>query len=207
MWQLMFNGLNLAGSLASLGSFASGFSLEKDVDQIQASLRRLEHLLDELLDASGVSRGILEEVAPIVSGFRNLTDPSQQALSVGGLEQLRRSIHREVTETTRSILATVLAEMRAVVGSIHFAQSPPRETPRNILRRLITDPYDAGVTEIWDISDGGLYARDEPRLVNPTRLRQFGLDVHPPKYTHNIDGLVFSERHGLYLPSYLVATR
>lgn len=225
MWQLMFNGLSLASSLTGLYSFASGFSLDKNVDQIQKSLQRLEGMHGQLLDASRVSRTIVEDVTPIISSFTDLKNPTQQSLSATTLEQIVRSIHREETETTRSILAAVLAEMRTVVDSVRLAQSPPIQTPVNIWRRLIADPYEAGMTGISDISEGGLWAREQPQLVNPmltpvtwanpltgqaflgrmplSRLRQFGLDLHPPSYPHATDGLIFSERHGLYVPSYL----
>jgi hypothetical protein len=226
MWQLLLNGLSVAGSLASLTSFASGFSVDKNVAQIQKSLQRLEELQEEVLHDGRLGRAVLDNAIPLLSSFADLKNPNQQSLSANALEQIIGSIHREEAERTRSILRDALQEMTAVIQSFHLTQSPPIQTPVHIFQRLVRDPYEAGVTGMWDISEGGVWTRDEPLLVNPmltpvtwanpvtgrtflgqmplSRLYQFGVDVQPPTYRHSTDGLVFSERCGLYVPSHLV---
>ena len=228
MWQLLLNGLSVAGSLASLTSLASGFSVDKNVKQIQKSLKRLEELQEEVLHDSRISRAVLDNAVPLLSSFADLENPNQQSLSANALEEIIGSIHREEAERTRSILSDALQEMTAVIQSFHLTQSPPIQTPSHIFQRLVRDPYEAGVTGMWDISEGGIWTRDEPLLVNPmltpvtwanpvtgrtflgqmplSRLYQFGVHVQPPTYRHSTDGLVFSERSGLYVPSHLVVS-
>ena len=77
MWQLLLNGLSVAGSLASLHSFAAGFSVEKNIAQIQESAQRLETLYTELLKDSRVNKAILNYAAPFLSRFAEL-NPDQQ---------------------------------------------------------------------------------------------------------------------------------
>jgi hypothetical protein len=167
MWQLLLNGLSVAGSLASLTSFASGFSVDKNVAQIQKSLQRLEQLQEEVLHDSRISRAVLDNAVPLLSSFADLKNPNQQSLSANALEQIIGSIHREEAERTRLILSDALQEMTAVIQSFHLTQSPPIQTPAHIFQRLVRDPYEAGVTGMWDISEGGVWTRDEPLLVNP----------------------------------------
>ncbi len=226
MWQLLVNGLSVAGSLAGLTSFASGFSVDKNIKQIQKSLQRLEELQEEVLHDNRISRAVLDHAVPLLSSFADLKNPNQQSLSANALEQIIGTIHREEAERTRSILSDALQEMAAVIQSFQLTQSPPIQTPAHIFQRLVRDPYEAGVTGMWDISEGGIWTRDEPLLVNPmltpvtwanpvtgrtllgqmplSRLYQFGVHIQPPTYRHSTDGLVFSERCGLYVPSHLV---
>jgi len=225
MWQLMLNGLSLLSSGVGLYSSARGFSAEKNVEQIQQSLKRIEGLHDQLLDASRVSRTIIEGVAPLLSDFSQLKNPAQQVLSAATLEQIVRSINREETEATRAILAASMAEIRTVLDSFRLAQSPTFPAPANILQELLEDPYEAGITSLWDISESGLWTPEQPQLANRvftpitwshpktgqtflgkmpiSRLQRFGLNQQPLSYPHTIDGLVFSDRYGLYVPSYL----
>jgi hypothetical protein len=97
----------------------------------------------------------------------------------------------------------------------------------DLYRGLLNDPYEAGVVQQWDISGGGLWVRRDKRIITPQivpitwgnpltgqmflgeiplgRLSQYGIQVQVPQYKHVVDGHVYSERHGLYLPSYLVS--
>ena len=47
MWELIANGLNVAGSLASIGSFISSFSVDRDRKSIEKSVQHIERNLND----------------------------------------------------------------------------------------------------------------------------------------------------------------
>jgi hypothetical protein len=116
--------------------------------------------------------------------------------------------------------------LRAVQAS-HYTENAPLRLKGDLFRGLVHDPYEAGVAQYSDISEGGLWARGDKRIITPhmapitwgnpltgrmflgemplNRLRHYGMEVQVPHYRHVVDGLVYSDKHGLYLPSYIVA--
>jgi hypothetical protein len=222
MIELISNGINLAGSLASMYSVASGYSLEKNIRQIQDSLRRLEDLQSQLLNRSRIGGTALNDLLALIGSFKDLKNPVHQTSVIRTMEDYARQVQRD-----RSLLDCAMDEMRRMVDAVRYTETAPIQMPRNMVRELILNPYDAGVTQFWNISNGGLWVQDCPRIMNVNltpitwgnpltgemflgeipiqRLGAFGLRFRVPTYKHVIDGHVFSDRHGLYLPIGLAA--
>jgi hypothetical protein len=222
-WQLMVNGLNLAGSVAGVGSLVSGFSLERRLRQIELSLKRLEEVLYELSKAPGIARAVLD----MITSFLKAADPRQQIQSAARFEACAKELRRDLPEDTWTMLSDALTEMKMLIDSVQYSRTGLVNSPHNILRQLVANPRRAGVTEFWDISDGGLWTRKRPLLMGPeqtpvvwanpltgqlflgemplSRLREYGLEICAPEYQRAVDGHVYSHRYGLYLPVKLVA--
>src|SRR6185503_9085764 len=98
MWQLLFNGLGVMGSLASLHSYVRSFSGDKNVAQIQKSLQHLEQLHTQLLESSRVNQGILDEISPAISDFPKINTRTELLLSATALEGFVRSVQKELAE-------------------------------------------------------------------------------------------------------------
>ncbi len=222
MWELLINGVNLLGSAAGIGSFASGFALEKDIGRISNSLRRLEELNHDLLRATQNNRRLIEQVVPVLSEFPNLRTPAQQATSAGFLQQYLSEFCDGITATTRNILTASVAEVQNVVDSIHYAETKRVKVPEQLLHRIAANPSALGIPQVWDISNGGLLGWGGCQIMdnsvtpitwsNPLTgrvflgevpyeaLRRYGLDIRAPKYQLTRDGYAYSPAHGLYLP-------
>jgi hypothetical protein len=226
MWELLFNGLSIAGSVSSVGSWAGGFTLEKKTREIEASLRRLEELNAYLLNSARLHDAVLNEVSPVISNFYNAKTPNEQIHSVHTLERQFTELRRELSTETKNILQSTVAEMQRTIQSAHYSAMQPQQIRGDFFSKLAKDPYQVGVTQYWDISNGGLWARKDQKVIsaqaapitwgNPftgqvflgeiplSSLSQNGIRLHVPHYRHVVDGHIYSDRHGLYLPSYMI---
>jgi hypothetical protein len=227
MWELLLNGLNIAGSFAGLSSFASGFSIERDLRQIKDSIGKLEELQSRLLESSRTNSIVIDKVGPMITDFQKVDNHAQNVNSMQILERYVRSLHSDLTKSTNSILSEALSEMKKVIDSYRYTQSESVQIPKNLLRDIVHEPFRLNVRDLEDITQGGLLAHPRQRYMNHTAtpltwcnplngqsfcgeiplsvLRGYGLRVHPPSYRYSADGHIYSDKYGLYLPSYLVA--
>jgi hypothetical protein len=109
----VFNGLNLSGSPTHTRSIAGGFALEKDLKQIEASIKR---------NASRLQGVVLTEVAPIIATFPRIAAPNEQMISVRALEKYFNDLRRELTDETRVILQTSIAGMLRTSQAAHYSE-------------------------------------------------------------------------------------
>ena len=223
MWELIANGLGLAGTGYSI---LSGFSLDKKVDAISASLGKLEDLHSQLNERIGSASSLLSTVSPLISGFAGKVDPNEQLKTAQLLADYTRRWQVELEAKASALFIEVIREMRNVADSARLTQSSERMAPEKLIRALYHDPFDAGIVEYRDISDNGIYGISGPYIVSPhltpiswrqpqsgrrflgkisnSDLERYGIRMSIPNYTHTVDGHVYSDRHGLYLPSYMV---
>jgi hypothetical protein len=223
MWELIANGLGLAGTGYAL---ASGFSLDKRVEAIASSRQRLDNLQLQLLERAGSSENLIDRFLPLLRAFGQESNPREQLKTVQILAEYSRQLRADLKTSTSSLLQDVVSEMGRIIDSVRLTHSTEQRVPRKFLSDLYHEPFAAGVVEFQDVSEHGIWGVREPYIVgsrlsplwwaNPltgqsflgkismAALQRYGIKTSAPKYLHITDGHVFSPEHGLYLPSYIV---
>jgi hypothetical protein len=224
MWDLIANGLGLAGSGYPL---LSGFALDKKVDVIAPSLQRLENLESQLLERVGSHQNLVDGFLPLLHAFVREPDPRNQLRTAQMLAEYSRQLQTDLKVGTSRLLLDAVSEMHQIIDSVRLTtHSTNQRVPSKFARALYNDPFDAGVVEFNDVSAHGIWGVQEPYIISPqlspiwwtnpmtgqsflgkismAELRRYGINTSAPKYLHAIDGHVYSPQHGLYLPSYFV---
>jgi hypothetical protein len=224
MWELIANGLGLAGTGFSL---ASGFALDKKVDVIASSLQRLENLQFQLLERVDSHEHLVDGFLPLLRTFGREPNPREQVKTMQMLNEYSRQLQADLKTSTSSLLLDAASEMRQIIDSVRLTHSTEQwVVPRKFTSALYHDPFEAGVVEFQDVSKHGIWGVREPYIVSPhlspiwwsnpmtgqsflgkismTELERYGIKTNAPKYLHTTDGHVYSPEHGLYLPSYFV---
>lgn len=226
MWELIYNGLNIVGSLSGIGSFASGFSMDRNINSIKKSLDVLETNYSKILNASKINQTILEEVAPIINNYKNHNIPNLQNISINQIQNHLIDFRKDLSTSLKEILESTLHEMRTILDSTHLTEGKRIHAPKNLLYDLTKNPFNTGINQFWDISESGLWNLNKRRIINRnispitwsnpltgqmflgeiplTNLYKYGMNVQPPNYRNVVDGCIYSDRYGLYLPSYYV---
>lgn len=219
------NALSVASNLTSIVSYLSGFSLEKNIDQIAKSVQSLNDIskrIDDLSKTSYQSNILLNEIATKIPTFRG-NDIYNQGLALQHLSQLweQEQLQRK---HERDLLYDTINEMKNILQSFRYAQSQPQEIPRKMLNTLTVSPekvlhYIAPFNST-DIMNQSITQRIMNQNISPVILQypnnqsyfgaisnqylyDHGVKLHVPQYTASIDGHIFSPKHGLYLPSIL----
>lgn len=219
MWELLANGVSLAANASGLYTFASGFSVDRNNRQIQASVDRVERLLETHLHGSAKHSDTVDRLAATISQFVGHPGFVERQHFQAAFVQLSRQIAGEIAQ---HFLSEVRNEMRTVQESVRVSHGSLVHAPSHLLHAILRDPFGAGMTRVWDISAAGLASVDRPVILTPQfapiswinpgtqqtflgempfrSLRGYGLSVRAPEYRHMADGHIFSERHGLYVP-------
>ena len=226
-FELIMNGINLGlgvlGTAASIGSFVSGFSLDKDINRIKKSVSRLDDIAIHIKSmndienrASGLLKGIHDNIP--VFGCDNFT---QQQMVVRELNQQYLNMQNQISHE-RKLIIEAMHEMKEVVKSVTFSQGERIPTSEHFVQSILNNPFMAGmhVAKPFDISNlsaMNITQRVVNRNISPvlwnngfgqtiygiisnTTLNKNGIHVQLPSYA-TVEGHIFSERHGLYLPS------
>jgi hypothetical protein len=223
MWELLANGLGLAGTGYSV---LSGFSLDKKITAINSSLARLEQLHSQLNERLDSRTSLANITLPLITSFGGKVDPREQFRTAQLLAEYVQRRDAEIEARTSALFAEAIAEMRKVMESVRYSQSHGQLAPENLVRTLYQNPFEAGVVEYRDISNSGLYGLTEPYIVTPhlspiswldprsgqqflgkistSDLARFGLKIKAPRYAHVLDGHIYSDRHGIYVPSWMI---
>ena len=220
MFDLLLNGLNLAGTAGSLASYLKGFALERDVKQIKESLLRLERLNEDLKSArSLVPPDLIGNFLGDLSGLRSFGRRKDATQLLADYEQnLREGFRRQAS----SVVEDLIGELRALSQSVRVVESEPLMFEGDLFNSVRLDPWAAGVRQIVEIPDGRIFkvarhqvmtADSSPLLwedpwsqkrfmgtIPLAGLRRYGLRIEPPRYQRANDGFIYSASHGLYLP-------
>jgi len=216
MWELIANGINIIGSLASAGSFISSFSVDRDRKIIENSVINIEK---HLKDFNGIFRDIgkpqyLEKyIENLINSQRKNEVNSDQILNALNL----------VNKSQEKLIAPLAELVREVKGAYKFRKTDYTQNVSNLHKELIHNPFNAGVSQFWDVSAINGFENFPSKTIsnintplswtNPynghrflgeihnNNLEQFGINVYVPHYKFNQGGFIYDEKSGLYLPS------
>lgn len=225
MWELMANGLNIAGSAASVYSFIKGFSVDRDLQEIMKRLPKIEELLYEIRDRPQCNVIILEKAAPIIADFSQFNNPGQTWHAAEQLERYATSPNTGLTQSERNILNEAASQMKKIALAYRYTESDPVLMPKSLLRDIIDNPSDLGLEHQQDITGGGLlgqpvktgqrYILENSSPItwcNPLTgrsfvgempfsvLSQYGLEMEPPSYECSENGHIYALKSGQYSP-------
>lgn len=222
MWQLLANGLNLVANASGVYSFVRGFSVERNMRQMQAAIARLEKFNEELRHPSSKNFGAATELAPLIEEFIGQQNSLRRLQAKAEFESLTSQLSRGIPDASVPFLTNVHRSMQTALASVHVSHGHSAAAPPELLHSILRDPGRAGLTRMWDVTAGGLSSVERPTILTsqfapifwddprtrrsflgemPLRLLSgYGVSVRAPEYRYHADGHIFSERYGLYVP-------
>jgi len=222
MWELLANGINLAASATGLYSFASGFSVDRNIRQLQTSVEGLKEVQEKLLHDFSKHSDVVERLTPAITRFIGSQDLLERKHYQSVFDQLSRHVAEEIAGPVRLLAEEAQDEMQKYLDSVRVTHGVVSHAPTKLLQAISSDPFRAGMTRMWDISAGGLYSVQRPTILTPqfapvswtdprthraflgempfNLLSGYGFNVRAPEYRNMADGHIFSEQHGLYVP-------
>lgn len=224
MFDLLLNGLNLAGTASSIASYVNGFALERDVRQIKASLERLERINEELKSTrSLLPPDLVGNFLGDLSGLKSFGRSGNPAQLLANYEQnLRDGFRRQAI----SLVEDLIGEFRALSQAVRVVESEPLMFEGDLFNSVRLDPWAAGVRNIVEVPDGRIFKVASHQVITGDSspllwedpwsqrrfmgtipmagLRRYGLRIEPPRYQRANDGFIYSTSHGLYLPVLLL---
>lgn len=220
MFDLLLNGLNVLGSVGSLASYVKGFALERDVEQLKASVQRIAKISEELRFArvevpDRLVENFLADLS-VLKSFGRSESPVQ--LLAKYEEALRQAFRRQLGYWGQELVG----ELRSLSEAVQLSETEPLLVDGDLFERVRLDPGGMGVSNMAQVRDGRIWHSAGGRLVTRASapifwedpwsrrrfmgtvpmatFRRYGLHIEPPRYQQAKDGFVYSERHGLYLP-------
>lgn len=217
----IITGFGVVSGAASIASYISGFSLEKDVDKIKKSLRTLEDIKSDINRSGDKESILLSNISQNIDVFYT-NNKKQQADTLKTIidlyEQQKNMLNRQY-----EIISESIHEMKDIVSSIRFNTGSPVKIDANFTKNLINDPFEMGVHEfsnfdyklfdsennfitptmapiIWNDMFGNKYFGK----INKNVTNRYGFDVKSGVYTAKYDGYSFSSKYGMYLPNILI---
>ena len=216
MWELIANGLNVAGSLASIGSFISSFSVDRDRKSIEKSVQNIERNLNDFnkvfkeIGKPGYLENYLSNLIDSKT-FNNITS-----------NEILKAINTASKDQERLIVA-LSESISEIKNAYHFKKTEYTPFNKNFQKELINDPFRIGISQFWDISEVHSFENFPNKILsnintpvlwsNPfngrkfigemhnSNLHRFGIDVNIPHYKFNNNGFAYDTKRGLYLPT------
>lgn len=214
----IITGFGVLSGAASIASYVSGFSLEKDIDKIKQSLRTLEDIRTDINNLNSKESVLLNHISNNIDVFyHNNTNHQKEVLnSILSLYEQQRI---QMDKQNRIILESV-NEMKEIISSIRFNVGSPISINSRFVQNLVSNPFEMGVHEfsrfdynLFDNKDNYITPNITPVIWNDTYgnkfygkmnksiMSKYGLDIKSGVYTAQNDGYTFSSKYGMYLPS------
>jgi len=225
MIELIANGINILGNLASVGSFFSGFSVDRDKEAIKKALGGIEKRFAEFDQIfREISRP--DYLDTYISSFANPKGEHIRSAEILGLlktsqEQFNRST-RSLFNSHQKLIVSLSDLVLEIKNSYKWHTAPPQPSNGNLYRSLIANPHEIGVPEFWDISSVRspefFPAKIMSNIHTPIRwnnpyngsnymgnmnnnvMQNFGYGFKLPHYKYHQDGFIYDSKSGLYLP-------
>lgn len=214
----IITGFGIVSGAASIASYVSGFSLEKDIDKIKKSLKTLEDIKTDINKQNDKESILLNSISNNIDVFyHNNTKHQKEVLNsiLNLYEQQKKQMDRQ----SRIILESV-NEMREIISSIRFNTGSPVNVNTNFVRNLMNDPFEMGVHEfskfdydLFESKDNFITPSISPIIWNDTYgnkffgkisknvMNKYGLNIKSGIYAAQYDGYTFSSKYGMYLPN------
>lgn len=202
----IITGFGIVSGAASIASYVSEFSLEKDIDKIKKSLK----ILEDIKTDKNISNNI--DVF-----YHNNTNHQKEVLN--SILSLYEQQRKQMDKQNRIILESV-NEMREIISSIRFNVGSPINISSNFVKNLVNNPFEMGIHEfsrfdynLFESKDNYITPNISPIIWNDTYgnkffgkmnkniMSKYGFDIKSGTYTAQNDGYIFSSRYGMYLPS------
>lgn len=214
----IITGLGIVSGAASIASYVSGFSLEKDIDKIKKSLKTLEDIRTDINKQNNKESILLNNISNNIDVFyHNNTNHQKEVLdSILSLYEQQRKLMDKQSE----IILESINEMSEIISSIRFNVSSPININSNFVQNLINNPFEMGIHEfsrfdynLFEGKDNYITPNISPVIWNDTYgnkffgrmnrsiLSKYSLDIKSGIYTAQNDGYTFSSKYGMYLPS------
>ncbi len=215
MWELIANGINILGSIASTGSFISSFSIDRNRKRIEDSVLNIERQLVEFnklfadIGRPEILEKYLDNLLKAKLSNEINSDKLLNALAATKLQN-------------EELINTLLLSFNEIKQSYKYLQNDFVKNTLTFHRDLIKMPFDAGVSHFWDINSlnnleifPNLTASNTNTPIlwtNPynghrylgeihnNNLSNYGIDIQLPHYRYNKDGFIYDKESGLYLP-------
>ena len=214
----IITGFGIVSGVASIASYVSGFSLEKDIDKIKKSLKTLEDIRTDINKQRDKDSVLLNSINNNIDVFyHNNTNQQKEVLNliVNLYEQQRNHIDKQ-----NKVILESVNEMKEIISSIRFNTGSPVSIDPNFVRNLMNNPFDMGVHEFsefdFDLFEGNnnfITPNISPIIWNDTYgnrlfgkmsknvMNKYGFDIKSGIYTAQYDGYTFSSKYGMYLPN------
>jgi hypothetical protein len=222
-WQLVSNGISIISSLASTGSFLSSFSLDRDMKAIKNAVINIEKQHAEynsFYKGTDKSNYLEDFILPFIDGEQS------HKISSNDFLKFLESSHEHYKSSNDKLILTLSSLVSEIKNSYNFHSTQQQVNPNRIYNTLLNNPFDAGITQFWDISSINSYEQfpskiisngNSPILWNDRSGRRYlgeannnflknnwGLNINIPHYKYNQDGYIYDAKSGLYLPQLIV---
>ena len=227
---LIMNGVNLGmgvlGNAASVASFASGFSLEKDIQSIKKSVSRLDDMAKHIKNLDkGVhhTNSILKGIQSNIHVFKE-DDFTKQQLTMQELFRQYNATQSEIIEERKFVLEA-LQEMWEIVKSVRYTEGNKVPFSESFGRTILSNPFTCGIhsmtpfVDISDLASKNIAQRIVNNNISPilwnnslgqtfygsisnSTLKKHGIYLSTPSYAE-MDGHIFSDHYGFYVPRIL----
>lgn len=214
----IITGFGIVSGAASIASYVSGFSLEKDIDKIKKSLKTLEDIRTDINKQNDKESILLNNISNNIDIFYN-NNTNHQKEVLNSILNLYEQQKKQIDKQNKIILESV-NEMKEIISSIRFNTGFPVNINTNFVRNLMSAPFEMGVHEfskfdydLFESKDNFITSSMSPIIWNDTYgnkffgkmsksvMNKYGIDIKSGIYTAQYDGYTFSSKYGMYLPN------
>lgn len=228
-FDLISNGINIGldvisggAGLSSIASYVSGFSLSKNIKQIESSSRCLKDIQSEIshiTETNSSTNDLLRQIQSSVSYFTKTNSvKEQQNIYTSLLNQLAVQSQQQMIQY-KKMTDEILHEFERVLQSIRFEQGPRQMISPQLVSNVMQNPLLAGIHSFSELSIDALekYKSITPHsspiiwgagqnkycgIIGRDYLRANGVQV---SYNAKYEGYSFDLKSGLYLPQIVIS--
>lgn len=228
-FDLISNGVNIGldiisggAGVSNIASYISGFSLSKNIKQIESSTRCLKDIQSEIAHITQVHSSTNDLIHQIQSSLSCFTDTNsikeQQKIYTSLLNQLATQSSQQMIQY-KKITDEILHEFKQVLQSIRFEQGPRQMISPRLISSVMQNPLQAGIHTFSEFSIDALekYKSVTPHsspiiwgtgqnrycgIIGRDYLKAKGVQV---SYNAQYEGYSFDLKSGLYLPQIFIS--
>lgn len=214
----LVTGFGIFSGAASIASYVSGFSVNKDINTIKKSLKTIEEIKHDLQYYSNEETKLLNVINNNIDIFSTNNIGSQ----INVLNTIIKLHHQQnnLLKRQQEIILESINEMKKIISSTQFNIGEPIRIKSHFTDDLIKDPFGMGVHEfalfdynIFNRNDNFVTQNTSPIIWNDTNgnklygkinknvIRNYGFDIETGMYTARYEGYKYSSRYGMYLPN------